>query len=167
MIGISRLLNLQQRIFGVCPHCDDFFRLSDCKIYMKKKPRLDWKDKIELEIEKLDNFQQEIDDISGELRNKAREEGRRLANQAISKVDPIFYPRKLNPDDAKVIFHPIDYVVFNGMKSKELKNIILFDRKTGNSTHKKLQKSIESTINHERYEWLTIRVEDDGKVCTE
>ncbi len=168
MIDISRLLNLQQRIFGVCPNCNDFFRLSDCKIYMKKKPRLDWKDRIELEIEKLDTFQQEIADMTGELRNKAREEGRRLAKQAISKVDPIFYPLKLNPDDAKVIFHPIDYIVFNGMKSKEpMKNIVLLDRVTETTSHKKLQKSIESTINHERYEWLTIRVKDDGKVCTE
>ena len=38
---------------------------------------------------------------------------------------------KTNPDDAKVIFHPVDFVVFNGMKAGSngdaLKSIILLD----------------------------------------
>ena len=168
MIDFSRLLTLQRRIFGICPHCNDFFRLSDCHLSTKKKPLLDWKDKMEREIVRIDSLHMKIDEIEGDLREKAREEGRRIAEKAISKIDPIFFPRKLNPDDAKVIFHPIDYVVFNGMKSREpMKNIVLLDRETGTESHKKIQKSIESTINHERYEWLTIRVEDDGNVCTE
>ena len=129
---------------------------------------LDWKDEIEQEMERLDALQLEIGEIEGELREKAREEGRQIAEQTVSKIDPIFFPRQLNPDDAKVIFHPIDYVVFNGMKSKEpMKNIVMLDRVTEIVTHQKLQASIENTINHERYEWLTIRVEDDGKICTE
>lgn len=167
MIDISRLLTLQRRIFGICPHCNDFFRLSDCKIYSKKKPLLDWKDKIERESNKIDSLEEKINEMKKELQEKARKKGRRMANRVIKKIDPIFFPRKLNPDDAKVIFHPIDYIVFNGMKSKELKNIVLLDRETRISAHKKIQRSIEKVINHERYEWLTIRVEDDGKVCTE
>lgn len=166
MIDISRLLTLQRRIFGVCPNCNDFFRLSDCRIYSKKKPLLDWKDKIERENEKIDSLEEKISEMESELREKAREKGRRIAERVIKKIDPIFFPRKLNPDDAKVIFHPIDYVVFNGMKSKEpMKNIVLLDRETRISAHKKIQRSIETVINHERYEWLTIKVEDDGKVC--
>jgi len=168
MTSISKLLTLQRRIFGICPHCNDFFRLSDCKIYTKKKPLLDWKDKIERESEKIDSLEEKIIEMKKELQEKAREKGRRIANRVVKKIDPIFFPRKLNPDDAKVIFHPIDYIVFNGMKSREpMKNIVLLDRKTRISSHKKLQRSIENTINHERYEWLTMRVDDDGKVCTE
>ena len=167
MIDISKLLTIQRRIFGICPHCSDFFRLSDCKIYSKKKPLVDWKDKLERESGKIDTLEEKILEMKKHLKEKGREKGRRMANRVVKKIDPIFYPRKLNPDDAKVIFHPIDYVVFNGMKNGELKNIVLLDRKKGNSTHKKLQRSIESTINHERYEWLTIRVENDGNICTE
>jgi predicted Holliday junction resolvase-like endonuclease len=165
MIDISKFLTLQRRIFGICPNCNDFFRLSDCRIYSKKKPLLDWKDKIDRESEKIDSLEEKINEMKKELQEKAREKGRRIANRVVKKIDPIFFPRNLNPDDAKVIFHPIDYVVFNGMKSKELKNIVLLDRETKISTHKKIQRSIESTITHERYEWLTIKVEDDGKVC--
>jgi predicted Holliday junction resolvase-like endonuclease len=168
MIDVSRFLTLQRRIFGICPHCNDFFRLSDCKIYTKKKPLLDWKDKIERESERTDSLEEKINEMKKELQEKAREKGRRIANRVVKKIDPVFFPRKLNPDDAKVIFHPIDYVVFNGMKSKEpMKNIVLLDRVTGILSHKRLQKSIERSINHERYGWLTIRVKDDGKICTE
>ena len=165
MNEFQSFLTVQRNIFGICPNCSDFFRLSDCRIYSKKKPLLDWKNKIELESEKIDGIEEKIDNMKEELKEKGREKGRKMADRQIKKVDPIFFPRKLNPDDAKVIFHPIDYVVFNGMKSNELKNILLLDREVKMSAHKKIQKSIESAINHERYEWLTIRVEDDGKVC--
>lgn len=168
MINISTLLTMQRRIFGICPNCHDFFRLSDCKIFSKKKPLLDWKDKIDREHDQLDSLAEKIKEQEDAIREKGREKGRRIADRTIKKIDPIFYPRKLNPDDAKVIFHPIDYIIFNGMKSKEpMENIILLDREVRMREHKKIQRSIQKVINHDRYEWLTIKVEDDGKVCTQ
>ncbi len=83
------------------------------------------------------------------------------------KIDPIFTPRKLNPDDAKVIFHPIDYIVFNGMKENSLKNIVLLDREAKISEHRKIQRSIEKVIGTGNYEWQTLRVMDDGKIREE
>jgi predicted Holliday junction resolvase-like endonuclease len=47
------------------------------------------------------------------------------------------------PDDAKIIFHPIDYVVFDGMKKESIKNIILLDRQEKGTDHRALQRSIE------------------------
>jgi len=88
--------------------------------------------------------------------------------KAIRKIDPVFTPRKLNPDDAKVIFHPIDYIVFNGMKAPEpIKNIILLDRQAIGTDHRALQKSIEKVVEHENYEWQTLRVQEDGKIKVE
>jgi predicted Holliday junction resolvase-like endonuclease len=76
--------------------------------------------------------------------------------------------RKLNPDDAKVIFHPIHYIVFNGMKAPEpIKNIILLDRKEKGKDHRGLQRSIEKVVEHENYEWQTLRVQEDGKIKVE
>ena len=74
----------------------------------------------------------------------------------------------LNPDDAKVIFHPIDYIVFNGMKAPDpIKNIILLDRQAKGTDHRSLQKSIGRVIEHENYEWQTLRVQEDGKIKVE
>jgi len=165
---VVKFFALQRQIFGVCPKCEDFFRLSDCKIYLRKKPITDWMDKIKLENERLDKVEERLEERKDELREKAREKGRKLAQLRVKKVDPIFTPRKLNPDDAKVIFHPIDYIVFNGMKEAEsIKNIILLDRKEKGTDHRTLQRSIERVVERENYEWQTMRVQEDGKIKVE
>jgi predicted Holliday junction resolvase-like endonuclease len=85
--------------------------------------------------------------------------------KAVRKVDPVFTPNKLNPDDAKVIFHPVDYLVFNGMKKKpEIKNIVFLDNVIKRKEQKSIQKSIEKTIEKENYEWITVQVSETGVV---
>ena len=165
---IVNLFNSQRQIFGVCPHCDDLFRLSETKIYMKKRPVKDWMDELDLRLERLDRLEEKIEEKKEELQEKAREKGRKAAQLKIKKLDPIFTPRKLNPDDAKVILHPIDYIVFNGMKNEEpMKNVILLDRRVKEGNHRTVQKSIERVLEHEHYEWQTLRILDDGKIKVE
>src|SRR5512139_671312 len=110
--NILNFFALQRSIFGICPDCGDFFRLSDSQIYLKKKPASDWMAELTLQTARLDKADERLCQQEDALREKAREKGRRLAHRAIKKVDTTFAPRRLNPDDAKVIFHPIDYVVF-------------------------------------------------------
>jgi predicted Holliday junction resolvase-like endonuclease len=89
----------------------------------------------------------------------------------IKKVDKVFVPQKLNPDDAKVIFHPVDFIVFNGMKAGSngdaLKSIILLDSEKKTTDQKRIQKSIIQSVEKENYEWLTIRVDNDGSITQE
>ena len=165
--NILNFFALQRSIFGICPDCGDFFRLSDCQIYLKKQPVSDWMDELNLQTAKLDKAEERICQQEDELREVAREKGRRLAQRAIKKVDAIFAPRRLNPDDAKVIFHPIDYVVFNGMKAASpMKDIVLLDNKA-RLDRRSLQRSIERAIEQENYEWQTLRIDNDGKIRTE
>lgn len=159
---------LQRQIFGICPRSHEFFRLSDCKIFLKKRPVQDWMDKIEKEDTRLIGVDERLDEKEEEMREKARVKGRRLAQRAIKKIDTIFSPRKLNPDDAKVVFHPIDYIVFDGMKGGYgTRRIVLLDREGKSPDHIRLQKSIEKVIEHDNYEWLTLRVEEDGSMKEE
>ena len=165
---VFKFFNLQHQIVGICPKCQDFFRLSDCKIFIKKKPVADWMDKITLEKDRLEEAEEKLEEKKKDLQKKAQEKGRNRAQLAVKKIDPIFAPRKLNPDDAKVIFHPIDYIVFNGMKAPEpIKNIILLDREAKDGNHRALQKSIEKVVEKENYEWQTLRVQEDGKIKAE
>src|SRR3974390_2095938 len=97
-----KFFSLQRQIFGVCPKCEDFFRLSDCNIFLKRKPVPDWMDKISEEEDRLTGLEEKLKEKKGELQEKAREKGRKLAQQAIKKIDPVFAPRRLNADDAKV-----------------------------------------------------------------
>jgi predicted Holliday junction resolvase-like endonuclease len=163
-----KFFSLQRQIFGICPNCNDFFRLSDCNIFLKRKPVPDWMDGINKDKGRLTELEGKLEEKKGELQEKAREKGRKLAQKAIKKIDPVFAPRKLNADDAKVIFHPIDYIVFKGMKDNgSIKGILLLDREAKDGNHRAIQKSIEKVVTHENYEWQTLRVQEDGKIKVE
>ena len=161
---LIKFFSIQRQIFGVCDCCGEIFRLSDANIYLKKKPTPDWMDKYEASEYRIDKLEKKIDEQEAEIREKAREIGRLEAKKAAQKVDPIFHPNKFNPDDAKVMFHPVDFLIFNGMKKNEIKNLVLFDRKVKSKENKALQKSIEKTISKENYEFITMQVSENGKV---
>jgi predicted Holliday junction resolvase-like endonuclease len=57
--------------------------------------------------------------------------------------------------------------VFNGMKNNEIKNLLLLDRQTKSADHRRLQNSIEKTIERGNFEWVTLRVEENGKIKEE
>jgi len=165
---ILNFFQIQRSIFGVCPHSGEIFRLSECKIFLKTKPKKDWMDVLkrkELHLEKLD---ERIEESRKRLEELAHRRGRRLAQAAVRKLDPVFAPRKLNPDDAKVIFHPIDYLVFKGMNGEEsIKRILLLAREARSSDRRGLQRSIEKVVDRGKYEWLSIRVLQDGTIKEE
>jgi predicted Holliday junction resolvase-like endonuclease len=168
---VMQFFQYQREIFGVCPCCGEFFRLSDCKVYKDGKKTSDWLDRINRENLVLDKMEEQINADLEFYKELAREEGRKLANRKMKKVDKVFSPKKLNPDDAKVLFHPVDYVVFNGMKldgnGKQLKSIILLDAERKNTEQKQIQKSIIKAVESEKYEWITLRVREDGGVTEE
>ena len=161
----------QRQIFGICLCCGDFFRLSDSKIYKDQRKSTDWLDKIGKDEQKLNLLEDKIDDDMDFYKEQAREKGRKQATKMIKKVDKVFLPQKLNPDDAKVIFHPIDFVVFNGMKAATngdaLKSVVLLDSEKRSSEQKQIQKSIIQAIDKQSYEWLTIRVDNYGSISQE
>lgn len=160
-----KIFHLQRQIFGICPNSGEFFRLSDCKIYPKAKKAHDWMDKLNLKEHELELMEESLEEKREEIKEKGRKKGRRLAQLAIKKIDPIFTPRALNPDDAKVIFHPIDYVIFNGMKNSiYIKSIVLLDRKMKSSAHRNIQRSIEKAVERGNYEWQTLRVKENGLI---
>ena len=164
---LLKFFQLQRQIFGVCPHTGNVFRLSECHIYVKKKPEPDWLQRIEIAQVKIDNISEKLDEREDEVAEQARVKGRKEASAAIKKFDNCFNPRKLNPDDSKVIFNPIDYIIFNGMKSGLMKNILLVDSIKTNETDKQIQKSIEKTVERENYEWVTLRIADNGDIKQE
>ena len=160
----------QRQIFGICTCCGEFFRLSDCKVYQEAKAPTDWLDKLEKDERRIDLEEEKLIEALEELKEAARVRGRNTANRMVKQVDKVFHPQKLNPDDAKVIFHPVDYVVFNGMKDNKtegLKNILLLEGKKRSTEGKKIQKSIMKAVDKGNYEWITLRVENDGGIKQE
>ncbi len=165
---IVRFFAIQRNIFGLCPCCGEIFRLSDCRVYLRTKPQKDWMDILESKDNHLNRKEEKIDEIEEALREKARAAGRRMARRAITRIDPVFAPRHLNADDAKVLFHPVDYVVFCGMKDSGIvKEIVLLDRKAEAPKRRRVQRSIEKVVEAGKYDWLTVRVQNDGTIVEE
>jgi predicted Holliday junction resolvase-like endonuclease len=160
-----------RKIFGVCTDCEDIFRLSDCKLYQKSKPDSDWKEKLDSEIIRLENLEEKLLEKIELAKVSARESGRKEADKLIKKIDTIFSPNKLNPNDAKVVFHPVDFLVFNGMNSNSgdasIKNLVLLDKKGKTGENASIQNSIQKVVETQQYEWLTLRVEESGKIIEE
>ncbi|MCX7698090.1 MAG: hypothetical protein N2114_01310 [Candidatus Goldbacteria bacterium] len=136
--------NIYRQIFGVCPCCGEIFRLSDAKISSKRRFKTDWLEKIEKKKEYLDKKEEKFEEIKEKIQEKAREKGYRRALKFVKQIDTVFLPRKLNADDAKVIFHPVDYAVFDGLVDDKVKKVIILDRKYAKD--RRLQKSVEKVI---------------------
>ena len=162
---LIKFFSVQRQIFGVCSCCGNIFRLSDAKVYLKEKPKPDWMDKIQKSEERLDTQEEKINDEEAATREVAREKVRKAAMTSTKKIDTIFSPNNYNADDAKVMFHPVDFLIFNGMKEKNsIDNLVLFDREVRDAAQKALQKSLAKTVEKENYEWITMQVSEDGSV---
>ena len=163
---IINFFEVERQIFGICPKCNDFFRLSECNIFLKGEKTQDWMDKLKKSQERLDVQTEMIEEKREELQAVANEKGRKQAQEVIKSIDRVFTPKGLNADDAKVIFNPIDYVVFNGMNGEEktINNVVLLDRERTDNNSKKIQRSIEKAIEAGNYEWKTIIISDTGEI---
>lgn len=170
---IIEFFAIGQKIFGTCSaRTDDahFFRLSDCKIYRRVRPPKDWFELLDEKEDQINRYDEKTEETRESRREHATELGRKIANRKIRKLDPVFSRNDLNPDDAKVIFQPIDYIVFNGMKKGDssMRNIILLDRKAKEPKHDRIQKSIKATLDQKRYDWKTLRIDaNNGKIDVE
>jgi len=75
---------------------------------------------------------------------------------------------KYDPYDIKALLHPVDFVVFNGLNAGvQLKDITFLSKRSQNKVLNEMRRSLESTIDKERYEWHVINVSLDGKVTME
>jgi hypothetical protein len=54
-----------------------------------------------------------------------------------------------------------------GSNGDALKSIILLDSEKKTTDQKRIQKSIIQSVEKENYEWLTIRVDNDGSITQE
>jgi predicted Holliday junction resolvase-like endonuclease len=159
-----------RKTFCNCKQCGTVYRLSDsdCWEYDEDIDTAnDILEKIQVELKNLEAKESKLREKLSETKSKATIDGRLAADEHIGRIDTLFKPLGLNPNDAKVHFHPVDFVVFNGMNDPvepKIKNIVLLDSKQNVG---KLQDSIRKCIEEEQYEFLTIKIKEDGTITTE
>jgi predicted Holliday junction resolvase-like endonuclease len=169
-----------QNILGYCPCCSRVFLLTDAKlIFAERKENNSEYGKYLINQKELETFEQQIEKMQTSLSRleekhevimeniieKARERGRKRAKSKLKKIDTIFSGRKIDPQDVKVIFDPIEYVVFNGMHSGNgVKHIELIGRMTKTKRDENIEKNIIKTIKAGNYEFKVLRIDNEGLI---
>ena len=90
---------------------------------------------------------------------KAREKLPALVRKALSSQ---IVNSKYNPYDIKVVNHPVDFVVYNGMENGNVEDVVFLHSK--NKIMEELHKSIHKTIENKQYDWKVARVSKDGEL---
>lgn len=167
MLNVTKFFGIQRSIFGLCPHSQRIFRLSECRLVLNSQ-RSDWFDRLSWAEDRIDRAEERLNDREYALREKARALGRKQAQRLIRRVDPVFAPRRLDAQDAKPLFHPISFAVFRGLAAKnKVSGITLLDNKSNVGDRRMIQRSVERCISRNRYEWITFRVDEGGTVKKE
>lgn len=130
----------------------------DVKISCDTRYRPDWLDRLEKKQGSWEDRIAGLEEKEKELRQDAIDKATRTKlPQLLKRVVPTFVRSKLNPLDVKSIFHPIDFVAFDGMNEGDVDQVVLMDRKTTDKSRKAIQRSISNAIESEAVEWKTVR----------
>jgi predicted Holliday junction resolvase-like endonuclease len=164
LAAVVRIFDQFRSIFGICPCCAEVFRLSDTHVYLKgRRPRSVFDD-LQRASASLDRAEARLAERDAELRESAHAEGRRLAKRELKRIDPIFSRQGYDPQDAKGIFDPIQYVVFDGMNAGAVRRVVLMDEAPTSERHERLQRSIAAAVRKGNYAWRNVRIAADGKI---
>lgn len=159
-----------QEILGICPCCGEIFRLPEAKfIFPQKRPRdceylnlVSLENKVRRDDERLtaaeDRFQEKFDELKGKLVDR----GRKQAKRKLKKIDPVFSGKNINPQDVKVIFDPVEYLIFHGLNSDGVSHVEFVSRMPESKVQETILKTIEKTIESGNVEFETLQLKDDG-----
>jgi len=171
-----------QNILGMCPCCREIFLLTNAKLVFTDKKEnkskyglfLSFQKKIELQQRKIDKMEMSLEKLEEkhwmaleEIREKSHESGRRSAKKILKKFDPIFSGRNIDPQDVKVIFDPVEYVVFDGMYNGSVKKIELVGRRPKTKKEENIEKSINKAIKQGDYSFKVLRIDKSGNINLE
>lgn len=159
-------------ILVICPCCGDIMRLSELRFQFVGKFERTFLDDLKRIESALCKREQHIlrreckfDEREESLREAAREKGRKQAQKRIYQLDPALKKIKFNPNDIKVVAHPVALIVFDGLNGGSLRNIIFINRCTKrNKNKKKFCKHLDRALTKKRYLWETVTIQHDGTV---
>ncbi|MGD0805579.1 MAG: Holliday junction resolvase-like protein [Candidatus Bathyarchaeia archaeon] len=150
-------------ILCVCPCCGELVRASELHLSLHGKAPKTWLDDYEAELHRLEDREDEFEANAAEVKQAAIERGRKkVVERACSCLDSSIACFNYDPYDIKALFHPVDFVVFNGLNAGEdLDDITFLTRQRRGDL---IQKSVAKAIKNGKYNWKVARVTEDGGV---
>jgi predicted Holliday junction resolvase-like endonuclease len=89
-------------------------------------------------------------------------QGKRRPKKRLKQIDPIFSGAGLDVQDVKVIFDPVEYIVFQGMNSESIKRVLFVAHAPRSKTSELIQSSLRKTIKNGDMHFQTLQIERDG-----
>lgn len=160
-----------QEVLAVCPCCGEIFRLVEAKfIFPQRPPRTcEYLDLVALERklavqdERLASAEERFNARLEDQREGLIERGRRRAKTKLKKIDPTFSGRDIDPQDVKLIFHPVEYIIFHGLNSERGVDLVEFvSRLPDSKAQEMIVRSIDTTVRGGNVEFETLHMKDDG-----
>lgn len=160
-----------QEVLAICPCCGEIFRLVEGKfIFPQKRPRtseysalVSFENKLASEDERLSASEERFETRLDEQRAALVAIGQKKAKKKLKKIDPTFSGRNIDPQDVKVIFDPVEYVIFHGLSSEAGVNSVEFvSRPPESKTQEGTVKSIDKSIRSGNVEFETLHMNNDG-----
>ncbi len=161
----------QRHIFGMCPNpeCREVSRLADIRVSYRAKYVQDWLDRVEDQMTSWEEKQEALEEKQKELKAKYIEKARKtVLPQKLRIISSLFQKRLVQPEDIKVVSHPLDFIAFDGLITNEdLQRIVLMDSEGSRKFRSGFQDSIRKTVENGKYDWHVARVDEEGKVTLE
>jgi predicted Holliday junction resolvase-like endonuclease len=162
--GIAKVFDALAQLMGVCPCCGELFYVSEARPYYDGQKPQSALDRFRVEERRLEQAEQKLDEIESALRQTAAKAGLQATKRLLRKIDPVFSGAGYDPQDVKVIFNPVTYVVFDGISQRNLSRIQLLARPPQNRATERIQNSIEQAVTRGNVEFRTLRVDRGGRV---
>jgi predicted Holliday junction resolvase-like endonuclease len=161
---LAKVFDALGHLMGICPCCGELFYVSESRPFYDGRKPVSVLDRLRAEERRLDDAEEKLDQIETELRETAARVGLQATKRLLRKIDPVFSGAGYDPQDVKVIFNPVTYVVFDGMSQRNLSKIQLLARPPQNGGTERIQNSIEQAVNQGNVEFRTLRVDSRGRI---
>ena len=113
------------KLAGICPNCGHIFRLNEAKPYKLVPQRPTVLDQIDQQQARIDAAMDKLQQAELALRQAARQTGLANAKRRLRRIDDVFSAAKIDPHDVKLLFDPVEYIVFDGMSRGKLRRVLL------------------------------------------
>jgi predicted Holliday junction resolvase-like endonuclease len=143
------------------------FRLSEARLFIGRPPRRTVVDELDVEERTLEAAVSRFEDKEDRIREAAREKGSLAARSRLRQIAKGFTTLRIDPNDVKVLFYPIQYVVFSGHSRSGCTRIQFIDRPPRSARGDRIMESLNKTIERGDVEWRVYRIDDKGGITVE
>jgi len=102
------------------------------------------------------HFKQKIPEVRQDAIDRSRAN---LGGQFAEQLAPYFPDFPYSPTELRWLGKPIDYVVFKGMDTNALQEIVFLEIKSGTSQLNEHQRQVKRLIEEQKVKWDTYRVD--------